>query len=95
MLQDLVACHDAALNFNEHDLAAKLDQCPALMAGNGSGMRLEETQHFLVRNHLFAFQHPRARLGDDALTRGSTSLAWASRSLTCCPVCSPRVAITC
>ena len=67
MLQDLVARHDAALDFIEHDMATKLDQRTALVTGNGAGVRFKETEHFLLRGHLLALQHARARLGDHAL----------------------------
>ena len=44
--QDLVAGHDAALHFIEHDLAAKLDQRATFVAWDGAGMWLKEVSTF-------------------------------------------------
>src|SRR6266571_2189792 len=67
MLQNLVARHDAALDFIEDDLPTKFDQRATFMAGNGTGMRLKEAEHFLIRGHLLALEHPAARLANDPL----------------------------
>src|SRR5258706_12893744 len=81
MLQDLVACHDVALHFNEHDLAAKLDQCPAFMARVCGSKRLST----FWSETIFLPSSTCVRVWTMARsTRGSTSLAWVSRSLTYC-----------
>src|ERR1700686_701397 len=67
VLQDLVACDDATLDFIEHHLAAKLNQCAALVPRDGTGVWLKQAEHFLVRTHLLALKHTGARLDDDAL----------------------------
>src|SRR5215470_2232864 len=67
MREDLLARHNPALHFVEHDLAAKFDQRAAFVAGNGPRMGLEEAEHLLPRGHLLALQHAGACLGDHAL----------------------------
>src|SRR5947209_6988075 len=52
MLQDLIACHDAALHFIKDHLATKLDQRPAFMAGNGTRMGLKDPRALSARRPL-------------------------------------------
>ncbi len=81
VVQDLVAGHDAALHLIEHDVATKLHQRAAFVAGDGAGVRLEEAEHFLLGGHLLALQHARACLGDDALNQREHSLGLFEQAL--------------
>ena len=67
MLQDLIARHDATLDFIEDDVAAKLDLGSAFVARNGACVRLKEAEHLLVGGNFFALEHPAARLHDHPL----------------------------
>src|SRR6266567_9511424 len=64
MLQDLVACDDATLDFIKDHMPSELDQGPAFVARNGPGMRLKEAEHLLVGGDFLALEHPAARLRD-------------------------------
>ncbi len=63
VLPDLIACDDAALDFIEDDVAAKLDQHTTFVR-NGADMRLKEAEHFLARGYLLALKHAGAGLAD-------------------------------
>src|SRR6266566_7656742 len=67
MREDLVARHDAALDFIEDHLSAKLDQCAACMPRDGTGVRLKQAEHFLLAGHLLALKDTGARLDDHPL----------------------------
>ncbi len=41
VLQDLVARHEAPIDFIEHDLPTKLNQRPALVTRDSTGVRFE------------------------------------------------------
>jgi hypothetical protein len=70
MFPDLGARDDASLDVVEHDMSSALDQCAARVPGNGTGVRLTDTQRVLFRCHLLLFQHPPTRVADDALNQG-------------------------
>src|SRR5260370_33179192 len=63
VLQNLVACHDPAIDFIEDHLPAKFDQRATFVSGDCAGMRLKKAEHFLARAHLLALHHAPARLG--------------------------------
>jgi hypothetical protein len=48
MLQHLVARHDAALHFIDHNLSPKLDECAPFVQWDGTGVRLKRVEDFLV-----------------------------------------------
>src|SRR5260370_18428934 len=64
VLQDRIARHDATLNFIEHDLPPELDQCPTLVAGDGSGVRKKNAEDSLPPAPLLPPPPPPGRLGD-------------------------------
>src|SRR5579875_1594278 len=68
--QDLVARHDAPIDFIEHDLSAKLNQRPALVPRDGTRVRLKETEYLLLGGDFLAFEYTAAGLHDHLLDEG-------------------------
>jgi hypothetical protein len=48
VFQDLVAGHDAPVDFIQYDMATKLDEGPPFVTRDGARVRLKEAEHFLA-----------------------------------------------
>jgi hypothetical protein len=64
--EHVLVSNEAAFHLAQYQVPPKLDLGASFVAGNHAAVRLKQTHHFVGRGNLAPFEHPRARLRDDA-----------------------------